>query len=76
MVAALSAGAFAEATRVEKIGRQVPGSQWLFSRRNAIWLALPFALGHWWSLYLAVAAAYAATSFFVVQHFTHRLERD
>jgi hypothetical protein len=76
MVAALSAGAFAEACRVEKIGRQVPGNQWLFSRRNAIWLALPFAIGHWWSLYLGLAAVYAATSFFLVQHFTHRVERD
>jgi len=76
MVAALSAGAFAEAGRIEKIGKQVPGSQWLLSRRNAIWLGLPFAIGHWWSVYLGIVALYAATSFFIVQHFRHRVERD
>lgn len=76
MVAALSAGAFAEALRVEKIGKQVPGNKWLFSRRNAIWLAIPFAIGSWWSIYLALVALYAAASFFIAQHFRHRLERD
>lgn len=76
MVAALSAGAFAEAFRVEKIGKEVPGNKWLFSRRNAIWLALPFVVGHWWSIYLLLVAVYAATSFFIAQHFRHSLERD
>jgi hypothetical protein len=76
MVAALSAGAFAEACRVEKIGKQVPGDKWLFSRRNVIWLAIPFAIGRWWSIYLALVAVYAAASFFIVQHYRHRLERD
>ncbi len=76
MMAALAAGAFAEAGRVERRGRELPGGQWLFSRRNATWLALPFAIAGWWSLFLALAAFYAATSFFIAQHFRHGLERD
>jgi hypothetical protein len=76
MAAALSAAAFAEAERVERAGRAIPGGHWLFSRRAAIWLALPFAFGGWWSLYLALIALYAAGSFFVVQHLRHRIERD
>ncbi len=76
MMAALAASAFAEAGRVERRGRELPGGQWLFSRRNAIWLALPFAVAGWWSLFLALAAFYAATSFFIAQHFRHGLERD
>ena len=76
MVAALSAGAFAEAGRIEKIGNQVPGNQWLLSRRNAIWMALPFAIGHWWNVYLGIVAVYAAASFFVVQHYRHTVQRD
>ena len=76
MVAGLSAAAFAEAARIERAGRDVPGKIWLFSRRSAIWLALPFAVAGWWSAFLGLAAAYAATSFFVIQHFRHRVERD
>ncbi len=76
MVAALSTCAFAEAGHVEQAGRKMPGREWLFSRRTAIWLALPFAIGGWWSAYLATAALYAATSFFVAQHFRHGVERD
>jgi hypothetical protein len=76
MVAALSAAAFAEAGRVEKIGRQAPGVQWLLSRRNAIWLGLPFAIGQWWSIYLGLIALYSAASFFIIQHFRHSVERD
>lgn len=76
MMAALAASAFAEAGRVERRGRELPGGQWLFSRRNATWLALPFAVAGWWSLFLALAAFYAATSFFIAQHFRHGLERD
>ena len=41
-----------------------------------MWLALPFAIGGWWSLYLAMVAVYAATSFFIAQHLRHSLERD
>ena len=42
----------------------------------AIWLALPFAVGGWWAAYLALLAVYAATSFFIAQHFRHAVERD
>ena len=74
--AALAGAAFAEAGRVERQGRTLPGGEWHFSRRNAMWLALPFAIGGWWSLYLATVAVYAATSFFIAQHLRHGVERD
>src|SRR5687768_14051997 len=54
MVAALAGGAFAEAGRIERIGHALPAAEWHFSRRTAIWLAIPFAIGGWWSLYLAL----------------------
>lgn len=76
MVAAIAGAAFAEAARIERAGLEVPGKTWLFSRRSAIWLALPFAVAGWWSAYLALIGGYAATSFFIVQHFRHRVERD
>ena len=76
MIAALSAAAFAEAARIERRGRNIVASEWLFSRRAAIWLAVPFAFGRWWSLYLGLLALYAAVSFFYVQHLRHRIERD
>lgn len=76
MVAALSAGAFAEAGRVERIGREPTGKIWHFSRRTAIFAAIPFAIGGWWNLYLMGLALYAATSFFVLQHERHAIERD
>lgn len=76
MMAALAAVAFAEAGRVERAGRSVPGAEWHFSRRTAIWLSLPFAIGGWWSLYLGLVAIYAATSFFILQHLRHGVERD
>ena len=76
MMAALSAGAFAEAGRVERMGRELPSGEWHFSRRTAIWLAIPFAIGGWWSAYLGILALYAAGSFFVAQHLRHSIERD
>ena len=76
MMAALGGAAFAEAGRVERQGRDLPASQWHFSRRTAIWLAVPFAIGGWWSLYLGLVAVYAATSFFILQHLRHSVERD
>ena len=76
MMAALGAIAFAEAGRIERGGREIPGGHWHLSRRNAIWLALPFAIGGWWSLYLGLLAVYAAASFFIIQHFRHSVERD
>jgi hypothetical protein len=76
MVAALSATAFAEAARVERRGLELPGAHWYFSRRAAIMLAVPFAALGWWNTYLALLALYAATSFFLAQHFRHHVTRD
>jgi hypothetical protein len=76
LVAALSAAAFAEAMRVERSGLQPPGSHWYFSRRAAIVLAIPFAALGWWNAYLSLLAVYAATSFFLAQHFRHHVTRD
>ena len=73
--AALTAVAFAEADRVERGNADVPGKQWLFSRRNAIIGGIPFAVLGYWTTYLVAIAAYAAVSFFCTQHFHHRLER-
>lgn len=72
--AAVMTAAFAEAARIEKAGSDVPPQVWLFSRRNAIFVAIPFAGGGWWVPALVVLAGYAAVSFFVIQHFRHRLE--
>lgn len=76
LFAAATALAFAQAARIEKSGSDVPPQLWLFSRRNAIFLAVPFALAGWWVPLLVALACYAAISFFVVQHFRHRLARD
>lgn len=76
LFAALTATAFAEAARIEKAGSNIPPQLWLFSRRNAIFLGLPFAIAGWWGPYLAALAGYAAVSFFVVQHFRHRIVAD
>ena len=73
---ALTAAAFAEATRIERTGSSIPPQVWLFSRRNAIILGLPFALAGWWVSYLVALATYAMVSFFVVQHFRHRIAPD
>jgi len=76
LLAALTTGAFAEAMRIEKAASDLPAQPALFSRRNAIFLGIPFAIGGWWVPYLITLASYAAISFFVVQHFRHRLVRD
>lgn len=76
LLAAWATAAFAEAARIEKAGSALPPQPWTFSRRNAILLAVPFAIGGWWVPYLAVVAAYAALSFFVVQHLRHGIARD
>ena len=76
MAAALSAVAFAEALRIERGGLAVPGEQWLFGIRPALFAAIPFAALGWWSVLLGVLAVYAAASFFVVQHLAHRIARD
>ena len=76
LVAALAAAAFAEAARIERAGSELPPQLWLFSRRNAVISAIPFAMGGWWNALLAALAVYAAASFFVVQHLRHRIARD
>jgi hypothetical protein len=73
--AAIMGAAFAEAARIEKAGSDVPPQAWLFSRRNAIFTAIPFAAAGWWVPLLAVLATYAAVSFFVVQHFRHGIDQ-
>ena len=73
LVAALTTVAFAEAARIEQSGADLPPQLWLFSRRNAILAAVPFALAGWWNASLAALAFYAASSFFIVQHFRHRI---
>jgi hypothetical protein len=64
---------FAEAARIEKASMPGGGDLWLFSRRNAILLAIPFALGGMWTAYLLGLFAYAAISFFIVQRVRHQL---
>jgi hypothetical protein len=71
LVAAASGCAFAEAARAEKSTMPPGGDPWLFSRRNAIFLAIPFALGGAWTAYLLVVLVYAALSFFIIQRVRH-----
>jgi hypothetical protein len=68
IMAALSAAAFAQAARTEGTRASVPGGIWLFSRRNAIILGIPFAIGGAWTTYLIGLFLYAAGSFFYLQH--------
>ena len=75
-VTALVTLAFAEAARIERGHDEVPGQVWLFSRRNAILAAVPFALAGAWALCLVALALYAAGSFFIVQHWHHRITPD
>jgi hypothetical protein len=75
--ALVSAGAtiaFADAARMEKAGLASDGDLWLFSRRSAIFAAIPFALGGAWTSYLVGLLVYAAASFFIVQHVRHAPE--
>ena len=73
LVTAAAACGFAEAMRIEKAAMPPSGEQWLFSRRNAVALAIPFALGGVWTAYLLAVLAYAAISFFIIQRVRHRL---
>ena len=73
LFAAWTVCAFAEAARIEQSGSDLPPQIWLFSRRNAIFAAIPFALGGWWNALLVALALYGACSFFVIQHFRHQL---
>ncbi len=71
LVAAATTLGFAEAARIERPGLPSEADVWLFSRRNAIFAAIPFALAGAWATYLVVMLVYAATSFFLVQHARH-----
>lgn len=71
LLAAVTAGAFAEAGRIEKANMPPGGEVWLFSRRNAIFGAIPFAIFGAWTPYLLAILVYAACSFFIVQHVRH-----
>ena len=73
LVTAAAACGFAEAARVEKAAMPPGGDLWLFSRRNAIALAIPFAVGGVWTAYLLGLLGYAAISFFIVQRVRHGL---
>lgn len=70
-VAAATACAFAEAARIEGSSMPSGGELWLMSRRNAVFLAIPFALGGVWTAYLLAVLFYAAVSFFIVQRVRH-----
>ena len=71
LVTALTAAAFAEASRIEKTAI-LSSDLWLVSRRSAIFAAIPFALAGAWTSYLIALLAYAVMSFFIVQHVRHQ----
>jgi hypothetical protein len=71
VITAVATLAFAEAARIERSAMPSGGELWLFSRRNAILAAIPFALAGSWTAYLLAMLAYAAVSFFIVQHVRH-----
>jgi hypothetical protein len=71
LVAAAAGCAFAEAARIEKSAMPPGGELWLFSRRNAIFFAIPFAIAGVWTAYLLAVLVYAALSFFIVQRVRH-----
>ena len=71
LVTAVAAIAFAEAMRIEKAGIALPWEPWLLSRRNAIFLGIPFALGGAWTAYIIVLLIYSAVSFYYTQHARH-----
>ena len=75
-LAAIAAAIFAQASRNEAEGVELPGEVWLFSWRNAVIGAAPFVIGGWWTGLLVTMLIYAAISLFVAQHFRHRLLRD
>jgi hypothetical protein len=76
LFAAATACAFAEAGRIERGGGDVPGQVWLFSRRNAILAAVPFAAAGAWVAYIVGISFYAAVTFFFVQHLRHDIADD
>jgi CheY-like chemotaxis protein len=72
--AALVTGAFAEAARIERSNIEIPGQIWLFSRRNAILGAVPFALFGAWTAAVVALSLYSAASLFFVQFVRHRVQ--
>lgn len=76
LLGAVAAAAFAEAQRIERGKLEMPGEIWLFSRRNAILAAIPFAIFGAWTSLLLFLALYAAISFFIVQHVNHRIAAE
>jgi len=70
-LAAACVAAFAEAARIEKGALPIPGHEWLFSRRAGIFAAIPFAIFGAWTGCLVALLAYAALSFFYIQHARH-----
>ncbi len=72
--AALVTAAFAEAARIERGNTELPGQIWLFSRRNAILGAVPFALFGAWTTAIVALSLYAAASFFFAQYAKHRIQ--
>jgi hypothetical protein len=71
LVSAAATVAFAEAARIEKAALSAEGELWLFSRRSAIFAAIPFAIAGTWTSYLVAMLVYAAASFFIVQRVRH-----
>jgi hypothetical protein len=71
LVSAAATIAFAEAGRIEKKSLAADSELWLFSRRSAIFAAIPFAIAGSWTSYLVALLGYAAASFFIVQRVRH-----
>ncbi|MEO7277265.1 MAG: hypothetical protein ABIW33_04510 [Sphingomicrobium sp.] len=76
LLAAVVLLAFAQAAKIEEAAMPEGGELWLFSRRNAIFAAVPLALVGGWTLCLVALMLYAAASFFIVQHVRHRPQVD
>ena len=72
LACAAAAIAFIEAERIERGSRIDSARIWLCGRRNAIMLAIPFAIARSWTAYLIALAIYAGVSFFYTQRFRHR----
>jgi hypothetical protein len=71
LVTAAAACGFAEAARIERSGIPAGEERWLLSRRNALFLAIPFAIAGQWTAFLVGVLVYAALSFFIVQRVRH-----
>ena len=66
--------AFLHALRREQGDREVEGKTFLAERKGMTWAMVPFAVGGSWVAGLGALAAYAAGSFFWVQHKVHAKE--